>query len=412
MSDFPSRATALDAEDPLAAHRARFVDPGAEVLTAYFDGNSLGRPLRSAVERMHSFMTEEWGGRLIRGWDERWLDLPLTLGDRLGGVALGAAAGQSFIGDSTTVLLYKLARAAVDTQASEGRDEIVLDSDNFPTDRYILEGIAAERGLSLRWIEPDPAGGVTPEQVADVVGERTALAVFSQIAYRSAWLADAPSITRIVQDAGGLVLWDLCHSAGAVPVALDEWGADLAVGCTYKYLNGGPGAPAFGYVATRHQDRLRQPVQGWMGRRDMFEMGPGYVAAQGIRQFISGTPPILAMVPLECHVDLLEEVGIDAVRAKSLALTDFALEIADTDLAPLGVEVASPREHDRRGGHITLTRPGFKEVTARLWQQGVIPDYRRPDGIRIGLSPLSTSFAEVATGLAALHDAITTEGTR
>ncbi len=406
MSDAVAEAGALDAQDPLRAHRDLFVDPGADSLVAYFDGNSLGRPLRAAVERMQAFMTDEWGGRLIRGWDERWLDLPLALGDRLGAVALGAAAGQAFIGDSTTVLLYKLSRAAVDVQLADGRTEIVLDTDNFPTDRYILEGIAAERGLTLRWIETDTAGGVTPEQVAEAVGERTALAVFSDVAYRSAWLADAPAITRVVHDAGGLVLWDLCHSAGAVPVTLDAIGADLAVGCSYKYLNGGPGAPAFGYVAARHQHRLRQPVQGWMGRQDMFEMGPGYVAAQGIRQFISGTPPILAMVPLECQLDLLEEVGIDAVRAKSLALTDFALSVVDRDLAPLGVEVASPREHERRGGHVTLTRPGFKEVTAALWEQGVIPDYRRPDGIRIGLSPLSTSFAEVATGLVALRDLV------
>ena len=412
MTDVTARAAALDADDALAAHRARFVDPGADVLTAYFDGNSLGRPLRAAVERMQSFMTQEWAGRLIRGWDERWLDLPLALGDRLGAVALGAAAGQTFIGDSTTVLLYKLCRAGVDARLDEGRDEIVLDTDNFPTDRYILEGIAAERGLTLRWIETDPAAGVTPEQVAEVVGERTALAVFSDVAYRSAWLADAAAVTRVVHDAGGLVLWDLCHSAGTVPVALDAVGADLALGCTYQSLHAGPGSPAFGYVAERHQGRLRQPAPGWMGRADMFAMGPGYVAAQGIRQFISGTPPILAMVPLECQLDLLEEVGIEAVRAKSLALTDFALEIADHDLAPLGVEVASPREHDRRGGHVTLTRPGFKEVTAHLWERGVIPDYRRPDGIRIGLSPLSTSFAEVATGMAALHDAITTEGRR
>jgi kynureninase len=209
-----------------------------------------------------------------------------------------------------------------------------------------------------------------------------------------------------VHDAGGLVLWDLCHSGGSVPVALDEWNADLAVGCTYKYLNGGPGSPAFAYVAQRHHARLRQPIWGWIGRKDAFDMGPGYDPADGIRSFISGTPPILAMVPLEASLDVLEEAGIDAVRAKSIELTEFAVRIADTLLAPLGVEVASPRDASRRGGHITLRRNGFREVTAALWNEGVIPDYRDPDGIRIGLSPLSTSFAEVVVGLLALRDAI------
>src|SRR5580765_5068702 len=264
MRDFTAEAAALDAADPLAAYAGRFVDPGPDSLIAYFDGNSLGRPLVETAERLRDFTTNEWGARLIRGWDERWLDLPLSLGDQLGRVALGAGPGQTFVGDSTTVLLYKLSRAAV-AQQRAGRDEIVLDTDNFPTDRYLLEGIAAERGLTLRWIETDPAQGVTPEQVRAAVGERTALAVFSHVAYRSAWLADAPAITEAVHDAGGLVLWDLCHSGGSVPVELDAWGIDLAVGCSYKYLNGGPGAPAYAYVAERHHGGLRQPVWGWMG---------------------------------------------------------------------------------------------------------------------------------------------------
>jgi kynureninase len=406
VSGLDSTARALDATDPLAAYAARFVDPGPATLVSYFDGNSLGRPLRSTVRRMQEFVTDEWGGRLIRGWDERWMDLPLTLGDRLGGAVLGAGPGQAFVGDSTTVLLYKLCRAAVDAQLRAGRDEIVIDTDNFPTDRYVLEGIASETGARLVWVETDRAAGVTAEQVAAVVGERTALAVFSHVAYRSGWLADVPAITEVVHGAGGLVLWDTCHSSGSVPVRLDDWGVDLAVGCSYKYLNGGPGAPAHAYVATRHQDSLRQPVQGWMGRKDPFTMGPGYVAAGGIRSFVSGTPPILAMVPLEDMLDVLEQVGIDAVRTKSIALTDFALGCIDAELAPLGVEVTSPRAPERRGGHVTIKRAGFREVTARLWEQGVIPDYRDPDAIRIGLSPLSTTFAEVATGLAALRDLV------
>ncbi|RDV45096.1 kynureninase [Leifsonia sp. ku-ls] len=399
-------AQALDASDPLAAFRRRFagIDDGSSGVVAYFDGNSLGRPTRASIERVHDFLVDGWGGRLIRGWDEEWMELPFTIGDELGRVALGAAPGQTFIGDSTTVLLYKLARAAVDSLPE--RSEIVLDTDNFPTDRYLLDGIARERGLRLVWIEADTEAGVTPEQVAAAVGPRTALVVLSHVAYRSGFLADLPAITRIVHDAGALVLWDLCHSAGSVPVALDAADVDLAVGCTYKYLNGGPGSPAFGYVNARLIPRLAQPIQGWMGVRDVFLMGPEFVPADGIRRFLSGTPPIVGMLAMRDTVEMLGEAGIDAVRAKSVALTEFAVALADEWLAPLGVALASPRDPDRRGGHITLSHPAMREVTALLWQRDVIPDYRDPDGLRVGLSPLSTSFEEVCVGMAAVRDAL------
>ena len=394
----------LDAVDPLAAHRDRFV--GASGPVVYFDGNSLGRPLAVTGERLGDFVREEWGGRLIRGWDESWMDLPTGIGDRLGRVVLGAAPGQVAVGDSTTVWLYKLMRAAVDHQqrTDSGRTEIVVDTDNFPTDRYLAEGIAAERGLTLRWIEPEADAGVTPELLSAAVGERTALVVLCHVAYKSAFLADGAALTRICRDAGALVLWDLCHAAAAVPVELDAWGADLAVGCSYKYLNGGPGAPAFGYVATRLQGELTQPIQGWMGARDVFAMAPGYEPAAGIRRFLSGTPPILGMLAMEDMVALVEEVGMAAVRAKSLALTAYAIELADTWLAPLGVGVVSPRDGERRGGHVTLGHPRSREVVDALWRADVIPDYRNPDGMRIGLSPLSTSFAEVHAGLAAVRE--------
>jgi len=396
-------ADVLDRADPLAAHRARFVGAGSPLV--YFDGNSLGRPLVSTADRLATFVREEWGGRLIRGWDERWYDLPLTLGDEIGRVCLGAASGQTFVGDSTTVLLYKLIRAAVDA-AEPARTEIVIDSDNFPTDRYVVEGVAAERGLTVRWVEVDREGGITAEAVAGAVGSRTALVVLSHVAYRSAFLAEAATITRIAHDAGALVLWDLSHAAGSVPVELDAWDVDLAVGCTYKYLNGGPGSPAFGYVATRHLDSLRQPVQGWMGHADPFLMRPGYTPSAGVRRFISGTPAVVGMLALVDMVALIEEVGMKAVREKSRALTSYAVSLADTDLAPLGVRVSSPRVPERRGGHVTLSHRRMREVVAALWERDVIPDYRDPDGLRIGLSPLSTSFAEVAAGLAAVRDAL------
>jgi kynureninase len=399
--DLLERAIALDAADPLAAYREQFLTPDGFDVVSYLDGNSLGRPLEATARLLDEFVRGQWAGRLIRGWTDSWLDWPTVLGDRLGAVALGAAAGQVVVADSTTVLLYKMARAAVD--ARPGRHKIVLDTDNFPTDRYVLEGIARERGLSLAWVDTDPASGITPDQVAAAVDEDTALVLFSHVAYRSGWLADAAEITRIAHAAGALVLWDLSHSAGSVPLALDDWGVDLAVGCTYKYLNGGPGAPAFAYLHRDLQSELRQPIWGWMGHRASFEMGPGFEPAPGARALLSGTPPILAMVPLHANLDMLAAAGIASVRAKSELLTGYALELADRWLAPLGVEVVSPRDVARRGGHLTLRRPGFEKILEPLWDQGVIPDYRRPDGIRIGPAPLSTSFVEVHRGLATLR---------
>ncbi|WP_081319139.1 kynureninase [Microbacterium testaceum] len=406
---FAAEATALDAADPLAHHRDAFV--GAETSLVYFDGNSLGRPPRATGERLARFVEDEWGGRLIRGWDESWMQLPFEIGDRIGAVALGAAAGQTVIGDSTTVLLYKLLRAALDERmaADPDRVEIVVGRDDFPTDRYLVEGIAAERGARVVWVEVDTSRGVEPALLRAVVGPHTAVVLLSHVSYRSGFLADGAALTRIAQDAGALVLWDLCHSAGSVPVELDAWGADLAVGCTYKYLNGGPGSPAFAYVAARHHDTLTQPVQGWMGAADVFSMGPEYRPATGMRRFLSGTPPILGMIAMQDTLDLLETAGITAVREKSVALTEFALRVSDGILSPLNVRVASPRDAAERGGHVTLSHPAMRAVTARLWTQDVLPDYRDPGGLRIGLSPLSTSFAEVLTGLEAVAEALRAE---
>ncbi|MFL6001206.1 MAG: kynureninase [Nocardioides sp.] len=390
----------LDRRDPLASFRSRFV--GATEPLVYFDGNSLGRPVAGTAERLAEFVRRDWGERLIRGWDEGWFDLALTLGDRLGRVALGAGPGQTAFGDSTTVLIYKLVRAAVGAQT--GRTEIVIDRDNFPTDRYIAQGVADELGLSLRWIEVDTSAGVTADQLAGAVGEQTALVMLSLVAYRSAWLADAPTLTRVAHDAGALVLWDLSHSVGVVPTELDAWDVDLAVGCSYKYLNGGPGSPAFLYVADRHLGDLTQPIQGWMGAADPFLMGPTYTPTQGIRRFHSGTPPVVGLLAIDDMLDLIEEAGIDAVRAKSEALTAYAVEAADDLLAPMGVTLASPRDPARRGGHVTLNHPRMQDVTTALWKRDVIPDYRDPHGLRIGLSPLSTSFEEVHRGFNAVRE--------
>lgn len=415
MVDAPAPATSarqdarvLDETDPLAGHRAAFVP--AEGVVAYLDGNSLGRPLRATAERLQSFIAEEWGTRLIRSWDDRWFELPLTLGDRLGSVVLGAAPGQTVVADSTTVLLYKLIRAAVDaTSSAEGaapRDELMIDAGNFPTDRFVIEGIAAERGLRVRWIDADPVHGVAAHQLREVVHEQTALVVLSQVDYRSGALLDVEELTAIAHQAGALVLWDLCHSAGAVPIELDEWGVDLAVGCSYKYLGGGPGAPAFAYVAARHQDRLLQPIQGWMGAADVFAMADSYQPAVGMRRFLSGTPPIVGMLPLEDSLTLIESAGVAAIRAKSVALTTFAISWADEQLVGSGVRVMTPRDAARRGGHVTLGHPSFREITPLLWNAGVIPDFRHPDGLRIGVAPLSSGFAELELGLIRIAEAV------
>ena len=402
MPDLIAEARELDARDPLAGYLDVFAPaPG---VSAYLDGNSLGRPLRDLPERLATFVQHDWGTRLIRSWDEQWMDLPVELGDRIGRIALGAAAGQTVVADSTTVLLYKLMRAAV--AARPDRREIVIEEGNFPTDRFVAEGVAAEHGLSLRWIYPDPIVGVQVADVEAAVTEHTALVVLSHVDYRSGALADMKTITDAVHTKGALMLWDLCHSVGVIPTELDACGVDLAVGCTYKYLNGGPGSPAFAYVNARHHGILRQPIQGWMGAGDVFAMGDAYAPADGIRQFISGTPPVLGMLAMQGMLDLLEEATIGAVREKSKTLTDLVVRVWSEHLSPRGVRLLSPTDAAARGGHVTIGHPQFAEITTELWADGVIPDFRFPDGIRLGLSPLTTSHAEALSGVLAVRDAL------
>jgi kynureninase len=391
-------AQTLDAEDTLRAFRDRFlIDDGV----VYLDGNSLGRLPKATADRLARVISEQWGRRLIRSWEEGWMELPVAIGDRLGTAALGAAPGQVVVGDSTTVCFYKLASAALDLRP--GRDQILTDYDNFPTDRYALEGLARARGLELVFLRGEPCGGPTPEAVADLVSGRTALVTFSHVSYRSAHIAEMAAISAIARDAGALTLWDLSHSAGSVPVALDDDGADLAVGCTYKYLSGGPGAPAFMYARAGLHDELRQPIWGWLGRRDPFEMEHGYERAEGVTALLSGTPPVLSLSAVDEGVALVEEAGIDAIRAKGIALTEFAIALTDARLAPFGVSVASPRDPERRGAHVALSHPDAKRLCAELIEHSVIPDFRRPDVIRFGLSPLTTRFVDVWDGVEALR---------
>jgi kynureninase len=378
-------ALALDAADPLREFRDRFVFDSDGV---YLDGNSLGCLPRATEARLREVIAEQWGRRGIRGWEEGWMELPVAVGERIAVVALGAAPGQTVVGDSTTVCFYKLVCAALD--ARPGRREIVTDVGNFPTDRYVLEGVAAARGLSLRWIE---------EPSADAAGPDTALVSFSHVSYRTAAIADMRLISADVHAAGALMLWDLSHSAGSVPLALDEDGAGLAVGCTYKYLHGGPGAPAYMYVSAELQDELRQPIWGWLGRRDPFEMGPGYEAADGMRAFLSGTPPVLGLVAVDEGVRVVGEAGISAIREKGVALTEFAIALADG----IGLAVGSPRDPERRGAHVALVHPRARELCRALIDGGVIVDFRAPDIIRFGFAPLTTRFVDVWDGIDALR---------
>jgi kynureninase len=400
-----SYAEELDAADPLARFRGRFVrDIPAPI---YLDGNSLGPLPRATRDRIAEVVAQEWGSGLVRSW-HGWIDLPGQVGDFLGEHLIGAAPGQVAVCDSTTVNLYKLACAALD--ARPGRRVILTDDDNFPTDRYVLQGIAEQRGGELRIIGTDMDQGLDAGALRDAVDSSTALVSLSHVAYRSGALADMATITEIVHEAGALALWDLCHSVGAVPVELDATGADLAVGCTYKYLNAGPGAPAVLYVRRELQPALRQPVWGWFGQRDQFEMGPAYDPAPGIGQFLTGSPQIIGTVAVQEGARLQAEAGIGRLRAKGLALTGYLIALADEWLAPHGVTVASPRRGERRGSHVTLAHPEAWRISQALIAAGVIGDYRTPDRVRLGPAPAYTRFSDVWDALDILRT-IMTEGT-
>jgi kynureninase len=386
-------AETLDAADPLAAFRDRFVlDP----TVIYLDGNSLGRLPASTAERLRRAVEEEWGAGLIRSWAD-WMSLSAEVGDLIGTGILGARPGEVIVSDSTTVNLYKLAAAALD--ARPGRRVVVIDDDNFPTDLYVFQGLAAQRGLELRIVHTDLDAGLDPGALRAAVDTDVALVSLSHVAYRSGALVDMAAITRIAHDAGALTLWDLSHAAGSVPVPLSAAGADLAVGCTYKYLNGGPGAPAFLYVRSELQAALRQPIWGWFGQADQFTMGARYDPVPGIARFTVGTPSVLATYAVAEGARIVAEAGIGPLRAKGVALTSYLIELADAVLAPLGFSVASPRDAERRGAHVSLHHPAAWQVCQALLHRNVVPDFRTPDRLRLGPAPLYTRFTEVWEGV-------------
>jgi kynureninase len=386
------RAEALDRDDPLAGAYESFVVADPDLV--YLDGNSLGRLPRATVERTSDVVGRQWGSDLIASWGKEWMELPTRVGDIIGTSLLGARPGEVVVADSTTVNLYRLAAAALDARPDRG--VIVTDRDNFPTDRYVLEGLAAAHGGTVRWIE-------TADDLEPALGEDVALVSLSQVDYRSAAILDLAAVTSLAHQVGALVLFDLCHSVGVIPIDLQAAGADLAVGCTYKYLCAGPGAPAFLYVREELQGSLRQPIWGWWARQDMLEMEQGFVPYGGIRAFLCGTAPVLALCCVEEGARLVASFGVEAARTKSSALTSYAVELFDSLLAPAGFGLGSPRNASRRGSHVMVCRADARQLVARLANEAqVVADFRAPDGIRLGLAPLTTRFVDVYEGITRL----------
>jgi kynureninase len=380
-------ARALDASDPIAWLRDAFVIADDDQLCA--DGNSLGRLSNATREAIDRAVADEWGRGLVRSWD-RWIDLPVSVGDAIGAGFLGAAAGQTVVADSTTVNLYKLAAAAL-RQAPHATPMVLTDAANFPTDRYVLEGLVGADRLDL-------LDGVTVDSVdgaLDRRGGQIALASFSAVDYRSGTLLDVGGITAAAHRHGALVLWDLSHAVGAVELELDACDVDMAVGCTYKYLNGGPGAPAFLYVAARLHDRLQPVVQGWFGAADQFAMHPRFAPAPGVRRYLAGTPPVVALRGLEAAVATLGAAGITALAAKGRTLTDVVIAAAHDHLTRHGFDLVSPRDASARGAHIALRHDdAWRICQALIAYASVVPDFREPDVVRLGFAPAYTRHVD------------------
>jgi kynureninase len=405
----------LDSQDPLASYREQFVITDPDLI--YLDGNSLGRMPKSAAERAKQIVDEEWGHELIRGWNKGWWDAPSRVGDKIGAL-IGAAEGQTLVSDTVSLNLFKLATAALTLQIN--RKRIITDTLNFPSDLYILQGIKklldAEspspfqregRGegprntqyeiLRISSLDND----LTPDlvQLEESINEDTALVTLSHIVFKSGYLYDMRRITDLAHRKGALVLWDLSHSVGSVPIALDDCNADLAIGCTYKYLNGGPGAPAFLYVNKTIQEKLSSPIWGWWGQKNPFDFGLDYEPAAGAQRFLVGTQPMISMLTMEAALEPTLQAGMDAIRAKSILMTDYASFLTDNWLAPLGFSLGSPRDSSMRGSHISIRHTdGYRVNRALIEEMNVIPDFREPDNIRLGFAPLYTSFSEIWQG--------------
>lgn len=389
-------ARELDSQDPLAQFRDQFVVDDPNLI--YLDGNSLGRLPKRTAARMREVVDHEWGQRLIRGWGEGWFTAPQRIGGKIAKL-VGAQPAEVLVTDSTSVNFYKLVMAAL--EARPGRRTIVTDDLNFPSDMYLLEGAAKLAGAQLIIVHSTDGLTVTDDQLRAVIDTHTALVTLTHTAFKSGYVYDMVAITKIAQRVGALMLWDLSHSVGAMSLALNDCNVDLAVGCTYKYLNGGPGAPAFLYVRQDLQDHLSSPIWGWFGQKSQFDMTLTYEPAPGLNRFLAGTPTLLSLAAVEPGVDLILEAGLDRLRAKSVKQTEYLIGLWETELKPLGVTLNSPHEADRRGSHVSLGHPdGLRIDRALIEDMNVIPDFRYPDNIRLGIAPIYTSFADIHEALA------------
>jgi len=399
-------ALELDKNDPLAHFKSQFVVTDPEM--CYLDGNSLGRIPKATITAINDFMVE-WGAEVVTGWGH-WVDEAQPTGDLLGLAALGAGPGQILVCDTTSVNFYQLCLAAV--HARPGRKTIITDAANFPTDRYILDGIAKQFGLKLVLIEnEDPAVAkherITTEVLAPYLNDDVALVTLQVIQYRSGARTDIKSITDQVRAVGGLVVWDASHAVGAIELDLDANGVDLCVGCTYKYGNSGPGSPAWLYVSKKIQKELQVPIQGWFAQDAQFEMGPVFERAQNIRGFQIASPSLMGIRCVKTSFSMIKEAGIDAIAHKAAVGTQMMIDLHDAWLAPLGFELNTPRDPKERGGHISLVHPDAAQICVAMREiSNVIPDYRTPNSIRLAISPLPTSYVEVWDGFARMRDLV------
>ena len=388
----------LDAEDPLAALRDRFLLPEGVI---YLDGNSLGVLPKSAPARIAEVVAKEWGEGLIRSWNSAgWFDLPQRLGDKVARL-VGAAPGEVVCTDSTSINLYKVLFAALSQHKDSGRKLVVSERSNFPTDLYIAESLCRERGFTLKLIDANELQGVLTDDVA--------VLMLTHVNYKSGEMLDMAALTELAHARGALTVWDLCHSAGAVPVALNASKADYAIGCTYKYLNGGPGSPAFVWVAPALRDAFWQPLSGWWGHAAPFAMDPQYRPVDGVRRFLCGTQPITSMAMVECGLDIFAQTDMSALRTKSLQLTDLFIALVEERCRHHPLTLVTPREHARRGSQVSFEHPEGYAVMQALIERGVIGDYREPRIIRFGFTPLYTSFTEVWDAVETLRDVLDTE---
>jgi kynureninase len=400
-------ALELDRNDPLAHFKSQFVVSDPQM--CYLDGNSLGRLPKATVVAINSFMADEWGPEVVTGWGH-WVDEAQPTGDLLGAAALGAGPGQVLVCDTTSINFYQLCLAAIN--ARPGRKTIITDAANFPTDRYILDGIAKQLGLNLVIINnEDPAIAVheriTTEVLAPYLNNDVALVTLEVIQYRSGARTDIKSITDQVRAVGALVVWDASHAVGAIELNLDTNGVDLCVGCTYKYGNSGPGSPAWLYVSTRIQEQLQVPIQGWFAQEAQFEMGPVFERATGIRGFQIASPSLMGIRCVQTAFSLIQEAGIDAIAKKAAIGTQMMIELFDAWLAPLGLELNTSRLSHERGGHISLVHPDAAQICIALRKiSHVIPDYRTPNSIRLAISPLPTSYVEIWDGFERMRDLV------